>query len=143
MLVMLTADICVFTMNNKHLHVLLVCRKKEPFRGCWALPGGRQNPEETLDDCATRELQEETGLKQVNLRHFANFSKPGRDPRGRTVSAAYIAWADNSVNIIPGSDASATKWFPVNSLPQLAFDHDQILKSAMKVLQITKEFKPA
>lgn len=134
-LVCLAADICVFTRIDDRLNILLIRRDREPFSGCWALPGGRLESNETLDQCALRELLEETGLRPDKIRHFANFSDPDRDPRQQTVSAAYIAWIDDNMETYAGSDAAAAEWFPVTSPPQLAFDHDSILKTAILELQ--------
>lgn len=133
--VCLATDICVFSRKDGQLQVLLIRRDKEPFKGNWALPGGRLEPDETLEQCAARELMEETGLHPDRIWHFANFSNPQRDPRVRTVSAAYFAWITNDINVIAGSDASAAEWFQVSSLPPLAFDHNLILQAGLLALE--------
>ncbi len=132
--VRLASDICVFKKSDSGLQLLLIQRRKAPFKGDWALPGGRLEADEDLDQCATRELLEETGLASVFIKHFANFSAPQRDPRERTVSAAYIAQASADAVISAGSDASRVAWVPVSSLPPWAFDHDQIGLSALSPL---------
>lgn len=133
--VRLAVDICVFRRREAGHEVLLIRRDKAPFKGSWALPGGRLEADETLDECAVRELEEETGLRPGPLRHFANFSDPDRDPRERTVSAAYIARVASDAKVTAGSDAAAVAWFPVLELPPLAFDHRLILQEGFLALQ--------
>lgn len=131
----LATDICVFRQADVSLQILLILRKKAPFEGCWALPGGRLEADETLDQCAVRELQEETGLTPVFIQQFANFSDPQRDSRERTVSAAYIACAATDAVVVAGSDAAFARWFLITSLPALAFDHALILQEGLCALQ--------
>ena len=127
----MAADICVLRRRDNDLEVLLISRANDPFKGCWALPGGRLEADENLDQCATRELQEETGLIPESIAFCANFSEPSRDPRERTVSAAYIARVSESAEAKAGSDAKQTAWFPVSSLPKLAFDHQRVLETCL------------
>ena len=87
----LTVDIVIFTLRDRHLHVLLVQRADDPFAGMWALPGGFVNIDESLEDAACRELDEETGLKPAYLEQLYTYGEPLRDPRGRTVTIAYFA----------------------------------------------------
>lgn len=111
--------------------ILLVRRGREPFRGMWALPGGFVELDEDLPDAARRELLEETGLDVDTLEQFRTFGKPGRDPRGRQITVAYIA--EVSREIPPpraGDDAREAKWFPLEALPALAFDHAEVLAEA-------------
>ena len=129
--VRLAVDICVFRKVDLDIQVLLIQRRKYPFQGSWALPGGRLEADESLDQCAVRELLEETGLHAISIRHFANFSEPHRDPRERTVAAAYIARVASDAEVVAGSDASMAKWFSTSDLPPLAFDHKQILQIAL------------
>lgn len=127
---MLTAD-CMVT--NSRGEVLLVRRGNDPFKGCWALPGGFMEMDETIEHCAVRELEEETHLKvsEKDLRLIGVYSAPGRDPRGRTVTAAYAVsgkWIEESGKIaVAGDDAAEVRWWPLNALPPLAFDHAQIV----------------
>ena len=127
---MLTAD-CVVLRNNE---VLLIRRGNEPFRGCWALPGGFMEMDETIEHCAVRELQEETGLQvaEADLRLIGVYSTPGRDPRGRTVTAAYLV---RLVSGEPkaGDDAAEVRWWPLANLPSLAFDHAEIITDAQRL----------
>lgn len=127
---MLTAD-CVVSDGDGR--VLLVRRGNEPFKGCWALPGGFMEMDETIEQCAVRELREETGLHATveMLRLVGVFSVPGRDPRGRTVTAAYALSLPDAVSKAKaGDDAAALDWFPLSALPPLAFDHADILRAA-------------
>lgn len=133
--VRLAADICVFRSLDLDIQTLLIQRRKSPFQGSWALPGGRLEADESLDQCAARELLEETGLRAISLKHFVNFSDPVRDPRERTVAAAYIARVAIDAEVVAGSDASRAKWFSTSDLPPLAFDHKQILQTALTSLR--------
>lgn len=127
---MLTAD-CV-VMNSRD-EVLLVRRGNEPFKGCWALPGGFMEMDETIERCAVRELQEETGIEVAEnaVRLVGIYSAPGRDPRGRTVTAAYAVLVANDIAAAAGDDAAELRWWPLAALPPLAFDHAQIIADTL------------
>ena len=128
---MLTAD-CMVT--NSRGEVLLVRRGNEPFKGCWALPGGFMEMEETIEHCAVRELEEETHLKvnEKDIRLIGIYSAPDRDPRGRTVTAAFaIRIGDETA--MAGDDAAEVRWWPLNALPPLAFDHAQIVSDGQRL----------
>lgn len=128
-------DIAVFTLRRGALHVLLIARGGDPYRGAWALPGGFLQPDEELDRCARRELQEETGVDADLLLQFGNFSAPDRDPRERVISVAYLALlASDELRLEASTDAARAQWFPLAALPPLAFDHDRILSRALQVL---------
>lgn len=132
----MTVDIAVLTFQKKDLHILLIQRKNQPFQGQWALPGGFLEPKETLDHAATRELAEETGVKNISLSPIGMFDKVDRDPRGRTLSMAY--WSILSAqqcNVKAGSDASRAKWFSLKKLPELAFDHEDIIQKLRVILR--------
>jgi 8-oxo-dGTP diphosphatase len=133
--VRLAADICVLRSMDGNQQILLIRRGNPPFKGSWALPGGRLEANETLDQCAIRELLEETDLNPTSIDHFANFSDPQRDPRERTVSAAYIAWVASDACPRAGSDAAQIRWFSTSALPPLAFDHDLIIQTCISVLR--------
>ncbi len=129
-----TADVVLFTVREEALQVLLVRRAAPPFRGRWALPGGFVEPGETIEAAARRELEEETGLSDVYLEQLYTFGDPGRDPRGRTVTVAYYAL----IRPAPpraASDAAEAAWFPADRPPRLAFDHDDILRTALARLR--------
>ncbi|MCK5735354.1 MAG: NUDIX hydrolase [Spirochaetaceae bacterium] len=132
----LTVDSVVFGLDNEELKILLIKRKLEPFKGTWALPGGFVQMDENLDDAAKRELLEETGVKQLYLEQLATFGNPDRDPRERVITVAYFAIVnlfDHSVKA--DTDAEEVGWFPVEDPPELAFDHDVILATALNRLQ--------
>jgi len=129
-----TVDAVVLTMHARELHVLLIQRGRDPFRGRWALPGGFLEPEEDLEAAARRELAEETGIALPcgALRQVGAYGSPGRDPRGPTVSIAFAAIVPDLFGVgAGGDDAAAARWFPVLGLPSLAFDHDAILRDAL------------
>ena len=131
-----TIDIAVFSLRNERLHLLLIERGGPPFEGSWALPGGFLEEREDLDACARRELREETSLDAPVLFPFANYSQPDRDPRGRTITAAYLALMPlDQLNPIAGSDAASLRWFNVDALPPLAFDHRLIVDDALVALR--------
>lgn len=131
-----TADSIIFGMKNNRLHVLLIERGNDPFKGKWAFPGGFMDEDETIEACAVRELQEETGLKDIALEQFYTFSEPNRDPRGRTLSVAFLAFVNmEEHNPEAGDDAAKLQWFPVDTLPELAFDHDKVIKRALAELE--------
>ena len=128
----ITAD-CVVITREAEPKVLLIQRGDEPFRGCWAFPGGFMNMDETTEQCAIRELEEETGLVVSTLQQIGAYSKVDRDPRGRTVTVAYLARIDAPLAVIGQDDADKAEWFPLSALPPLAFDHEDIMRDAIKV----------
>ena len=126
-----TTDCVVFAMDEGKLKVLLIKRGREPFKDCWAFPGGFLNPDETAEEGARRELMEETGLVVDNLTQFHTFTDPARDPRERVISIAY--YAEISLQEVKGADdAAEARWFAVDDLPPLAFDHNLILSMALE-----------
>ncbi len=128
-----TADAVIFKKNDDGVtEVLLIERKAPPFRGMYALPGGFLDMEETLEECVVRETKEETGLEGIAFQQVAAFSAPDRDPRHRTVTVAFFGWAHAGQNPKAGSDAKSLRWFPVQNLPELAFDHDLVIKKALE-----------
>lgn len=127
-----TVDALVLSFQYEALHILLIQRKNDPFKGKWAFPGGFVEDPEPLEVAAMRELEEETGLKTSSLYQLHTFGEPDRDPRGRTISVAYLTLVDHqSLQPKADTDAEEVRWFPVNRLPSLAFDHDKIIKKAM------------
>ena len=125
-----TTDCVVFTQEEEP-KVLLIQRGNEPYKGCWAFPGGFMNMEETAEECAVRELKEETGLTVNQIQQIGAYSKVNRDPRGRTISIAYLAIVDAPTAVSGMDDAAKAAWFPLSSLPDLAFDHQDILADAI------------
>ncbi len=131
----LTTDMIIFTYNKNNLLVLIIERKYTPFKGRWAFPGGFVDMEETAEECAFRELKEETGLEIGDLSQLITVSTLGRDPRGRTVSVFFYGFVNyKSATVKPGDDAKKTQWFPVNKMPPLAFDHSEIIHTALEKL---------
>ena len=127
-----TADSVVIT-NEAEPKVLLIERGADPYKGCWAFPGGFLNMDETTEQCAVRELKEETGMKILGLQQIGAYSKVDRDPRGRTITVAYLAVVDSPCEVIGLDDAAKAQWFPLDALPKLAFDHDEIMRDAINV----------
>ena len=115
--------------------VLLIRRGNNPYKDCWALPGGFMDMNETLEECARRELKEETGLTPTGeMVELKSFSTVDRDPRGRTITVAYLI--EMPLTEAKGSDdAAEARWFPLDELPSLAFDHDEIIKVALARIQ--------
>ena len=127
-----TADCIVFSRYPKP-QVLLIRRGNEHFKGEWAFPGGFLNMDETVQECARRELEEETGLVVQDIHLVGVYSRPGRDPRGHTVTPAFLSIMDYPLDVCGGDDAAQAQWFPLNQLPVLAFDHGEIISDAMRL----------
>lgn len=126
-----STDIVVFTVRESRLQVLLVRRGTAPFKGSWALPGGFLRPNEDLDGCARRELEEETGLSGFYLEQLYSFGAVDRDPRERVLTVAYFALVrSDELELRAGSDADGVSWTRMDRLPDLAFDHAEIVKTA-------------
>jgi len=131
-----TTDIVVFTIRDEQLRLLLIKRKLVPFKGQWALPGGFVALDEDIDQCAERELAEETGVKNVYLEQLRTYGELKRDPRERVITIAYFALiASEKIRIQADTDAAAVDWFDIGDLPKLAFDHAAIVKDALQRLQ--------
>jgi 8-oxo-dGTP diphosphatase len=130
----LTADAIILTREPSP-RVLLIRRKHPPFAGAWALPGGFVDQDEPLETAARRELREETGLVVDDFEQMHTFGDPGRDPRGWTVSVAFVARVDpESATPKAGDDAAEVAWHLLDRLPSLAFDHDKVLAHARRWL---------
>lgn len=140
----LTVDCIIFGLDEgSKLKVLLIQRKKDPFQGSWALPGGFVDMDENLEQSALRELEEETGVKNVFIEQLYTFGEPGRDPRGRTVSVAYFALVNLAEHpVTAASDAQEANWFEMDNLPSLAFDHEHILQVAVNRLRAKVRYQP-
>lgn len=143
--IFLTVDTLVFTFNKEQgVSILLIKRKNPPFKNSWAIPGGFVDEKESLESAAERELKEEAGIKPDYLEQLYTFGKPNRDPRGHTVSVAYLAIVKPSKvkKIMAGSDASEAEWFNIKNLPLLAFDHKQIAHMAIERIKSKLSFEP-
>ncbi|MDP3723947.1 MAG: NUDIX domain-containing protein [Candidatus Omnitrophota bacterium] len=141
----LTIDCVVFGLDveEKDLKVMLIQRDIPPFQGQWALPGGFVRMDETLEECALRELREETGIQKVYLEQLYTFGNLKRDPRERVVTVAYYALVNlNEHRIAASTDARKAAWFSVSDLPRLAFDHEQILEAALRRLKGKVRYEP-
>ena len=129
-----TADCIVFARSDEGMKLLLIQRKNEPCKGKWAFPGGFMDIDETTIDAARRELKEETGLVVGELHRVGIFDAVDRDPRERIITVAYYTILDNPAEVSGLDDAAQAKWFPLTELPDLAFDHKEILQEAERVL---------
>jgi 8-oxo-dGTP diphosphatase len=132
--VRVAVDLVIFTVRDGTLQVLLVERGIPPFKGQWALPGGFVLERETLEDAARRELEEETGLREVYLEQLFTFGDPDRDPRGRIISVAYFALTPPAP-LHAATDAANAAWHPAARPPRLAFDHAKILRAGLDRLR--------
>lgn len=139
----LTVDVVVFGFTGSRIEVMLIQRRNDPFKGSWAFPGGFVDHMEDIPIAAARELEEETGLKNHHLVEFGAFGKPSRDPRGHTVSIAFWALVNKEdVDIQPGDDAADVAWFQLTSVPQLAFDHQEMLQKALRHMREYTRYRP-
>ncbi len=136
-------DAVVFGYKAKELSVLLIKRGVQPYKDSWALPGGLVLENESLEQAVERELQEETGVTIDYLEQLYSFGKPGRDPRNRVISITYFGLVSpNHFKLQADTDAADVKWFSINELPDLAFDHDKILNMAKSRLQSKLTYQP-
>ena len=136
-----TVDVVIFALHEWELQVLLIQRGVAPFKGRWALPGGFVRNGESLEACARRELEEETGVCDVYLEQLYTFGDPHRDPRGRVITVAYYALLTGAATPpVAGTDAGAARWMPARDHPPLAFDHERILTYALERLTNKLEY---
>ena len=136
-----TTDCVIFGFDGTKLQVLLVERGIDPYKGKWAFPGGFIKMNESCEEGALRELKEETGLTNTYIEQFHTFSEPNRDPRERVITVAYYALV-RIQDVKAGDDATKAEWFALDKVPQLAFDHDRILRRALKHLRERIHFEP-
>ncbi|MFY9227676.1 MAG: NUDIX hydrolase [Blastocatellia bacterium] len=131
-----TVDTIIFALHQQDIKILLIKRKYPPFANKWAIPGGFVDVNEALPLAAARELEEETGLKNMELKQFYSFGDPGRDPRGHTVTIAYHTFlASIPAEVAGADDADEAEWFSIKSLPEMAFDHKEVLDFAINDLK--------
>ena len=134
-----TTDCVVFGLDGCKVEILLIERGGQPYKGCWAFPGGFMNIDETAEQGAIRELNEETGLEVSWLREFGSFTTVDRDPRERVITIAFYTLVRKS-DVQGGDDAARAQWFPIDEVPPLAFDHDLVLKKAVDRLKKDLQF---
>lgn len=136
-----TTDCVIFSFDGTRLRVLLVQRGIEPYKGRWAMPGGFMQMDESAEEGALRELQEETGLQGAYIKQFHTFTDPSRDPRERVITIAYYALVKMQ-EVKGADDAADARWFALDEVPSLAFDHDLILRTALNELRKQIHFEP-
>jgi len=137
----LTVDVVIYTIQGNELKVLLIQRNTEPFKDMWAIPGGFVLKGENLEEAATRELAEETGVKDIYLEQLYSFGDSGRDPRGWVVTVAYYALiSSDNLKIEADTDAKDVRWYSIYDLPPLAFDHQKILNLSLERLRAKLEY---
>ena len=134
-----TADCIVFNKEDDKIFVLLIQRKNDPYKDCWAFPGGFVNIDESAEDAAIRELKEETELEISKVEQLKAYSNPERDPRERIITIAFLA-ESKIKDVKGGDDAKEARWFDVSNLPSLAFDHENILKDALEKIKMYEIF---
>jgi len=136
-----TVDVVIFTLREDDLQMLLIKRAHLPCEGMWAIPGGFVDVGESLEKAALRELEEETGVREVYLEQLYTFGDPGRDSRGHVITVAYFALLPvSAIDPRAGSDAVEARWWSVYDLPLLAFDHADILSYALERLRYKLEY---
>ena len=135
-----TVDVAIFSLRDDDLKALLIRRAVPPFKGKWAMPGGFVRPGESLDAAARRELEEEAGVRDVYLEQLYTFGAARRDPRGRVITVAYFALVAGDVTARGGDDANEAAWHSAYTLPELAFDHADILRYALRRLRYKLEY---
>jgi len=133
---LLTVDNIILSYEDKQIKVLLIQRKHDPFKGEWALPGGPVSINESLEEAAQRHLKDQSGIEDAYIEQFYTFGAVDRDPRGRSVSVTYYALINsNDMTLDPGREALSAAWFNIYELPELAFDHAEILEFAINRLR--------
>jgi 8-oxo-dGTP diphosphatase len=137
-----SVDVVILTLRGQDLQVLLIRRKHPPFAGYWAVPGGFVRMDESLESAALRELEEETGVRDVYIEQLYTFGNLGRDPRTRVITVAYFALVPETAlpSLHAGDDAADARWWSMYDLPSLAFDHAEILNYALTRLRYKLEY---
>jgi 8-oxo-dGTP diphosphatase len=137
---MVTVDAAVLRFLKDDIQVLLIKRRKEPYKDCWALPGGFVEMDEELKDAAARELKEEAGISKIKLEQLKTFGTVGRDPRGRQISVVFWGTTKGRETIKASDDAAEAKWFSVRKLPKrIGFDHREIIQEAIRGRRVKRE----
>lgn len=134
-IIYVTVDVVLFRKKEESLELLLIQRRNDPFKNSWALPGGFVDKQEDLEAAALRELFEETHVRVSELQQIKAYGRPDRDPRGHTVSIAFMGSTAPETEAKAKDDAKALRWFSVDALPVLAFDHDVIIQDALAKYQ--------
>jgi 8-oxo-dGTP diphosphatase len=142
---MVTTDAAVFSFARGKAWLLLVKRKRDPYRGCWAIPGGFIEMDEELEDAVARELREETGLINVPLEQMRAYGTVGRDPRGRQITVVHLGVIEGKQPPVEGGDdAAEARWFDIAHLPEdMAFDHDAVARFAISKLKRKNAYRQA
>lgn len=130
--IFVTVDVVLFRKIDNRLEVLLIQRLNEPFKDHWALPGGFVDEMEDLETAAKRELFEETDIQLFQVKQIKAYGNPHRDPRSHTVSVAFMGEIDHLAEAKAKDDAKSVKWFSINELPVLAFDHAEIIRDGIE-----------
>lgn len=130
--IFVTVDVTLFRKNNSSYELLLIQRLNEPYKEYWALPGGFVDENEDLETAAKRELFEETDIKLFQVKQIKAYGNPDRDPRSHTISVAFFGEIDNLAEAKAKDDAKSVRWFPIDELPVLAFDHAEIIRDAVE-----------
>jgi 8-oxo-dGTP diphosphatase len=126
-----TVDAIIIDSETKS-KILLIYRLNEPYKNCWALPGGFIEMDETLLDSVNRETLEETSLSGIEFKQFRTYGDPGRDPRGRNITVVFYGFCDDKDKAVAGDDAKSLQWFNLSDLPELGFDHQQVIEDFVK-----------
>jgi 8-oxo-dGTP diphosphatase len=131
-----TTDAVIFAKKKDTTSILLIKRGRPPFEGMWALPGGFLNIDEEPEDVVKRELEEESGLTGIKLQQLKAYGAVHRDPRHRTISIVFYGITDREHEVKGMDDAAEAKWFPIDNLPPMAFDHEQIVADAIEAAKL-------
>ncbi len=129
--IFVTVDVVLFRKMNSRYEILLIQRLNDPFKSYWALPGGFVDENEDLETAAKRELFEETDIQLFQVKQLKAYGNPNRDPRHHTISVVFIGEIDSLAEAKAKDDAKAVKWFTIDELPALAFDHAEIIRDAI------------
>lgn len=130
--IFVTVDVVLFRKMNSSYEILLIQRLNDPFKDYWALPGGFVDENEELETAAKRELFEETDIQLFQVKQIKAYGNPNRDPRHHTISVAFMGEIDSLAEAKAKDDAKAVKWFSIEELPALAFDHAEIIRDTIE-----------